>query len=51
MTVPLGEGDLRYQFLAYHDAVRHDGPAPELAEVVDGEAGPASLILIAYEAS
>ncbi|BCB76730.1 hypothetical protein GCM10022251_50040 [Phytohabitans flavus] len=26
--------------MAYHDAIRHDGPALELAELVDGELGP-----------
>ena len=40
MTFHLDHGDRRFQVLPYHDAVRHDGPALELAELVDGEVGP-----------
>ncbi len=32
--------------MAYHDAIRHDGPALELAELVDGELGPALVIVL-----
>ena len=39
-------GDRRFQVLAYHDAIRHDGPALELAEVVDGEVGPALVTVL-----
>jgi hypothetical protein len=37
----IDHGGRRFQIMAYHDAVRHDGPALELAELVDGELGPA----------
>ncbi|GIM96236.1 hypothetical protein [Paractinoplanes toevensis] len=46
MTPFLEHGDRRFQFLAYHDAIRHDGPALELAEVVDGEVGPALVTVL-----
>jgi hypothetical protein len=36
--------------LAYHDAIRYDGPALELAEVVDGEVGPA-LVTVLFSAA
>jgi hypothetical protein len=32
--------------MAYHDAIRHDGPALELAELVDGELGPALVTVL-----
>jgi len=42
--------DRRFQTLAYHDAVRHDGPALELAEVVDGELGPELMTVLFFPA-
>lgn len=50
MTLFLEHGDRRFQTLAYHDAIRHDGPALELAEVVDGEVGP-TLVTVLFSAS
>jgi hypothetical protein len=35
----LDHGERRFRILAYHDAIRHDGPALELSELVDGELG------------
>jgi hypothetical protein len=35
----LEHGDRRFQAVEYHDAIRHDGLAIELAEVVDGKLG------------
>lgn len=32
--------------MAYHDAIRHDGPAVELAELVSGELGPALVTIL-----
>jgi hypothetical protein len=32
--------------MAYHDAIRHDGPALELAELVNGELGPALITIL-----
>ena len=32
--------------MAYHDAIRHDGPALELAELVNGELGPALVTVL-----
>lgn len=37
--------------MAYHDAIRHDGPALELAELVDGELGPALVTVLFAEGS
>ena len=31
---------------AYHDAIRHDGPALELAELVNGELSPAFVTIL-----
>ena len=39
-------GNRQFQILAYHDAIRHDGPALELAELVDGELGPALVTVL-----
>lgn len=50
MTPFLEHGDRRFEVLAYHDAIRHDGPALELAEVVDGEVGPA-LVTVLFSAA
>ncbi|SNY37293.1 hypothetical protein [Paractinoplanes atraurantiacus] len=50
MTSFLDHGDRRFQVLAYHDAIRHDGPALELAELVDGEVGP-ELMTVLFSAS
>lgn len=36
----------RFQVMEYHEAIRHDGPAFELAEVVDGELGPAVVTVL-----
>ncbi|MGC4755431.1 hypothetical protein [Micromonospora trifolii] len=47
MMMPLEYGGRRFQVMAYHDAMRHDGPALELAELVDGELGPA-LVTITF---
>ncbi|MCU7725607.1 hypothetical protein ODJ79_17905 [Actinoplanes sp. KI2] len=44
----LEHGDRRFQTLAYHDAIRHDGPALELAELVDGEVGPALMTVLFF---
>ena len=41
MAILLEYGDRRFQVWAYHDAIRHDGPALELAGLVHGELGPA----------
>jgi hypothetical protein len=46
VTVLLEHGGRRFQAMAYHDAVRHDGPALELAELVDGELGPALVTVL-----
>lgn len=45
--MPLEYGGRRFQVTAYHDAMWHDGPALELAELVDGELGPA-LVTVAF---
>ncbi|TQJ23707.1 hypothetical protein FBZ33_4018 [Micromonospora sp. A202] len=45
--VPLEYGGRRFQVMAYHDAMRHDGRALELAELIDGELGPA-LVTITF---
>ncbi|MEU8332002.1 hypothetical protein [Micromonospora sp. NPDC048839] len=47
MVMPLEYGGRRFQAMAYHDAIRHDGPALELAELVDGELGPA-LVTVTF---
>jgi hypothetical protein len=36
--------------MAYHDAIRHDGPALELAELVDDELGPALVTVLFTDA-
>jgi hypothetical protein len=46
MTVILDHDGRRFQVIAYHDAIRHDGPALELAELVDGELGPALVTIL-----
>jgi hypothetical protein len=46
MAVALEHGGRRFQAMAYHDAIRHDGPALELAELVDGELGPALVTVL-----
>ncbi|MEV0718152.1 hypothetical protein [Asanoa sp. NPDC050611] len=50
MEVLLEHGGRRFVVLAYHDAVHHDGPALELAELVDGELGP-SLVTVLFQDS
>ncbi|MEU8283328.1 hypothetical protein AB0C01_03230 [Micromonospora sp. NPDC048905] len=47
MVIPLAYGGRRFQVMAYHDAIRHDGPALELAELVDDELGPA-LVTVTF---
>ncbi|MEU5669655.1 hypothetical protein ABZ749_04630 [Micromonospora sp. NPDC047753] len=47
MMMPLEYGGRRFQIMAYHDAMRHDGPALELAELIDGELGPA-LVTVTF---
>lgn len=49
MTFYLEHGDRKFQILAYHDAIRHDGPALELAEVTDGEVGPDLVTVLFHE--
>ena len=44
----LEHGDRRFQTLAYHDAIRHDGPALELAELVDREVGPELMTVLFF---
>jgi hypothetical protein len=52
VAVVLVHGDRRFQVMAYHDAIRHDGPALELAELVDGELGPPLVtVLFAHDGS
>jgi hypothetical protein len=46
VTIPLEHGGRRFQVMAYHDAMRHDGPALELAELVGGELGPAIVTVM-----
>jgi hypothetical protein len=46
VTVLLEPGGRRFNAMAYHDAVRHDGPALELAELVDGELGAALVTVL-----
>jgi hypothetical protein len=46
VTSYLGHGDRRFQALAYHDAIRHDGRALERAEVVEGEVGPELVTIL-----
>jgi hypothetical protein len=46
VTIFLEHGGRRFQVMAYHDAVRHDGPALELAELVSGELGPALVTIL-----
>ena len=46
----LEHGDRRFRILAYHDAIRHDGPALEIAEVVDGEVGPELMTVLFFPA-
>src|SRR4051794_31389521 len=45
-TSSLYYGHRQFQILAYHDAIRHDGSALELAELVDGELGPALMTVL-----
>ncbi|WP_436528896.1 hypothetical protein [Actinoplanes sp. HUAS TT8] len=42
----LEHGGRRFQVMAYHDAIRHDGPALELAEIVDREVGPGLVTVL-----
>ncbi|MFC0533925.1 hypothetical protein [Phytohabitans kaempferiae] len=49
MTVLLEHRGRRFKVMAYHDAIRHDGPALELAEQVDGELGPALVTVLFAE--
>ncbi|MEV0609454.1 hypothetical protein AB0I61_24090 [Polymorphospora rubra] len=46
VAILLEYGGRRFQVVAYHDAIRHDGPALELAELVDGELGPALVTVL-----
>jgi hypothetical protein len=46
MGVLLDGGGRRFQTLGYHDAIRTDGPALELAEIVDGEVGPPLMTVL-----
>ncbi|WP_197001201.1 hypothetical protein [Longispora fulva] len=41
MTTLLTHGERQFQAMAYHDAIQGDTWAVELAELVDGELGPA----------
>ncbi|MFF0154045.1 hypothetical protein [Micromonospora sp. NPDC005203] len=47
MVMPLEHGGRRFQVMAYHDAIRYDGPALELAELVNDELGPA-LVTVTF---
>jgi hypothetical protein len=49
VTVLLEHGHRRFQVTAYHDAILHDGPALELAELVNGELGPALATVLFAE--
>jgi hypothetical protein len=49
VEISLDHGDRRFRILAHHDAIRHDGPALELAELVDGEVGP-ELVTVLFDA-
>jgi hypothetical protein len=51
VTVILEHGGRRFQVMAYHDAMRHDGPALELAELVNGELGSALVTILFAEDS
>lgn len=46
MAIFLEHRGQRFQVLAYHDAIRHDAPALELAELVNGELGPAVVTVL-----
>jgi hypothetical protein len=46
MTVILEHGGRRFQVMAHHDAIRHDGAALELAEPVNGELDPALIAVL-----
>lgn len=46
MSIYLQHGGRHFQVMAYHDAIRHDGPALELAESVNGELGPALVTVL-----
>lgn len=46
MSVHLQHGGRHFHVMAYHDAMRHDGPALELAEFMNGELGPALAIVL-----
>jgi hypothetical protein len=46
MAIFLEHRGRRFQVLAYHDAIRHDGPALELAELVNDELGPAVVTVL-----
>lgn len=49
VTVLLEHCDRRFQVMPYHDAIRHDGPAVELAELINGELGPALVTVLFAE--
>jgi hypothetical protein len=46
VTVLLEHDGRQFQVTAYHDAIRHDGPALELAELANGELGPALVTIL-----
>ncbi|GAA3764098.1 hypothetical protein [Micromonospora maritima] len=50
MTLLLEHGGRQFHVMAYHDAIRHDGPALELAELVNGELGPALVTVLLADA-
>jgi hypothetical protein len=49
VTVLLEHDHRRFQVTAYHDAIRHDCPALELAELVNDELGPALVTVLFAE--
>jgi hypothetical protein len=49
VTVLLEHGHRLFQVMAYYDAIRHDGPALELAELVNDELGPALVTVLFAE--
>jgi hypothetical protein len=51
VTVILEHGGRRFQVMAYHDAMRYDGPGLELAELVNGELGSALVTILFAEDS
>jgi hypothetical protein len=46
VTVLLEDGHRRFHVMAYHDAIQHDGPALELAELVNDEVDPALVTVL-----